>query len=408
MSVAIYRYTARTAQGEIVRGSMEASNPDSVLASLRTRALFVTAIAKDAGTVASLGRLLLPGNVPKRALMGFFRSFATLIRAGVSMRRALTVAVERTSDAKLKEALSSILADVEHGTSLSDACARRPRAFPPLYVSMLRAGEAGGILDEVLERLSGFLERDNNLRKKVQSALAYPIVVLSAAVVLVIFMIAKIVPMFAGMFESFQVELPWNTSFLLALGHALENWYGWAFIITVTIGAITALKLTTRTASGALFIDRIRLRIPLVGSLIRKSTTARIARMLGTLMRSGVELVTAIEVITPVAGSPNFARALREVNVALREGDSLTRPLTDSKMFDPMFLALVGVGEETGLLDEMLIKIAEYFETDVEAVIASLGAIVEPVLIVFLGGVVGFIVFSIFIPLYTLIGNVSK
>ena len=408
MPATTFRYTARTVDGEIVRGSMEALDADKVLAALRTRALFVTAIDRESHIARRLARSITIGGASRKSLLAFFRSFATMIRAGVSMQRALTVSIERCQDATLREALRSVLSDVEHGSSLSAAMGARSRAFPPLYVAMIRAGEEGGILDEVLERLATFLERDSNLRKKVQSALAYPIVVLGAALTLVIFLIARIVPMFAGMFESFHVDLPVTTRILLGLGQVLQSPILWAGVPVALLSGILALERYNRTPGGSLVIDRARLRIPVIGTLIRKSIVARIARMLATLLRSGIELVTAIDVVVPVAGSAVFGRALIKINIALREGDSLTSPLAETRVFDPLVVALVRVGEETGLVDDMLLKIAEYFEGDVETTVATIGAIIEPALIIFLGTAVGFIVFSIFIPLYSLIGSVSK
>ncbi|HEY6236682.1 MAG TPA: type II secretion system F family protein [Candidatus Elarobacter sp.] len=408
MRAAQYRYTARDAAGELVRGSMEASSVDAVLANLRTRALFVTAVDRETLLACTVGRSLHLGAPSRRALLAFFRSFSTLIRAGVPMRRALDVTIERASDGVLRESLRSLLADVEHGTSLSEAMERRPRAFAPLYVAMVRAGEAGGILDDVLERLASFLERDADLRKKVRAALAYPAVVVTAALGLVLFLMARIVPMFAQMFDAFHAELPATTRALLAAGDALQRpatWLGTVLIVVLSGGGVAA---AARTVRGALVLDRLRLRLPVFGPLLHKAITARIARMLATLLRSGIDLVTAIDVVRPVAGSPAYAAALRRVDVALRAGDALTVPLEASRLFDPLAVALVRVGEETGLLDEMLLKVAAYFETDVEAAIATLGAVIEPALIGVLGCAVGFIVFSVFIPLYALIGSVSK
>jgi type IV pilus assembly protein PilC len=408
VTVAQYRYTARDAAGELVRGSMEAPSVDAVLANLRTRALFVTAVDRETLLARTVGRSLHLGAPSRRALLAFFRSFSTLIRAGVPMRRALDVTIERAGDGVLRESLRSVLADVEHGTSLSVAMQRRPRAFAPLYVAMVRAGEAGGILDDVLERLASFLERDADLRKKVRAALAYPAVVVTGALALVLFLMARIVPMFAQMFDAFHADLPPTTQALLAVGDALQRPMTWiASIGTIALVAGT-IAAAARTERGALALDRLRLRLPVFGPLLHKAITARIARTLATLLRSGIELVTAIDVVRPVAGSPAYAAALERVDVALRAGDALTTPLEASRLFDPLAVALVRVGEETGLVDEMLLKVAAYFETDVEAAVATLGAVIEPALIGVLGTVVGFIVFSVFIPLYALIGSVSK
>jgi type IV pilus assembly protein PilC len=408
VSACIYRYAARSADGERVQGSMEAPSVEAVLARLRTRALYVTAVDRETALARTLGRPLHLGAPARRSLLAFFRSFSTLIRAGVPMRRALEVTIERASDAVLRESLRSVLAEIEQGTALSDALERRPRAFAPLYVAMLRAGEAGGILDDVLERLAAFLERDADLRKKVRSALAYPAVVVVAALTLVLFLVVRIVPMFAQMYDAFHVDLPASTRLLLGIGAALQHPAAWI----AGAGAVVALAAGTvaaaRTSRGGLVLDGLRLRLPIVGPLLRKAITARLARMLATLLRSGIELVTAIEVVRPVAGSARYAAALGGVAAALRSGEPLATALETSRLFDPLLIALVRVGEETGLVDEMLLKIAAYFETDVEAAIATLGAVLEPALIGVLGVVVGFIVFSVFIPLYSLIGSVSK
>lgn len=408
MNAALYRYVARTADGERVRGSMQAPSAGHVLATLHARALFVTAIEPESVLGQAVGRTFKLGAPSRRALLTFFRSFSTLVRAGVSMRRALDVTTERANDRGLRESLQSIGADVEQGSSLSDAMARRPRAFPPLYVAMVRAGEAGGILDDVLERLAGLLERDAELRKKIRAALAYPAVVVTGATGLVLFLLARIVPMFAQMFGAFHVELPPSTKLLLAIGDALARPATWFALAGFAMALFSVTAAIVRTERGALAADRLRLRLPVVGPMLHKAITARVARMLGTLLRSGIELVAALDVVRPVAGSRAYSAALRDVDVALRAGETLTAPLEAARLFDPLMVALVRVGEETGLLDEMLFKVADYFETDVEAAIATLGAVIEPSLLVALGGVVGFIVFSVFIPLYTLIGSVSQ
>ncbi len=408
MSAGVYRYTARSVDGERVQGSMEAASVEAVLSRLRTRALYATAVDCETALARTLGRPLGLGAPTRRSLLAFFRSFSTLIRAGVPMRRALEVTIERAADAVLRESLRSVLAEIEQGSALSDALARRPRTFAPLYVAMVRAGEAGGILDDVLERLAAFLERDADLRKKVRSALAYPAIVVSAALVLVLFLIARIVPMFAQMFDAFHIDLPASTQLLLAAGAALQAPGTWIAGATAVAALVIGLIVAARTARGAVVVDGVRLRLPIVGPLLRKAITARIARMLATLLRSGIELVSAIEVVRPVAGSARYAEALGSVAASLRAGDPLAVTLDATNFFDPLLVALVRVGEETGLVDEMLLKIAAYFETDVEAAIATLGAVLEPALIGMLGVVVGFIVFSVFIPLYSLIGSVSK
>lgn len=402
-----FHYTARTAAGAVVRGRLNAGDAESAAAGLRRRALFVTSLAP----VRSRARDVRPwrrGGGWGRARVAFFRSFATLVRAGVPLRRGLTVAIERAQNRGFAGALRDVLADIERGEPLSVAFARHPRAFAPLIVAMVSAGESGGILDDVLERIAVFLERDDALRKSVAAALAYPATVLAASLALLAFLIVRVVPMFATLFASFHVELPLSTRVLMALGDAAARPATLIAAAVITAAAVAAGVVAQRTRRGRYAFDRIRLSLPLAGTLLRKTIVARVARMLGTLVHSGIELSVALDVVVPVTGSPVHEAALAHVAIALREGEALTPPLSATGLFDPMLIALIGVGEETGMLDVMLPKAAEYFETDVAAAIATLGAVLEPALIAVLGVIVGLIVYSVFIPLYSLIGSVSS
>jgi type IV pilus assembly protein PilC len=402
-----FRYSARTATGAIVRGSLEATDRESALSGLRRRALFVTGLE----TLERRERLLrwpTGGVAPARARVAFFRCFATLVRAGVPLQRGLSVAIERCENRAFASALRGVLADIERGDALSAAFARRPRAFTALIVAMVTAGETGGILDDVLERIAAFLERDDALRKSVLAALAYPATVLCASLTLVTFLIVRVVPMFSALFASFHVELPVSTRVLIALGDTASRPATLIAASAVVALAAAAALAATRTPAGRIVFDRVRLNVPIAGTLLRKTIVARFARMLGTLVHSGIELSVALDVVLPVTGSPVHETALRHVAIALREGEALTPPLAAAGIFDPMLIALIGVGEETGMLDALLPKAAEYFESDVAAAIATLGAVIEPALIAVLGVIVGLIVYSVFIPLYSLIGSVAQ
>lgn len=402
-----FHYTARTATGAVVRGRMNAADLETALAGLRRSALFVTAVGPN-GRAPRERRGRWPGVRTERARVAFFRSFATLVRAGVPLRRGLAVAIERCENAALAETLRDVSTDIERGDPLSVALARRPRAFSPLIVAMVGAGEAGGMLDDVLERIAAFLERDDALRKSVVAALAYPATVLCASLALVTFIVVRVVPMFSALFASFHVPLPVSTRILMAAGDAAAQPAGAAIAVAGCTALATAIVTARRTPAGRDAFDRLRLKLPVIGTLLRKTIVARFARMLGTLVRSGVELSTALDVVVPVTGSPLYTAGLGRVAVALREGEPLTPALAATRLFDPMLIALTGVGEETGMLDVMLPKAAEYLESDVAAAIATLGAVIEPALIVILGFIVGSIVYSVFIPLYSLIGSVSQ
>jgi type IV pilus assembly protein PilC len=403
-----FRYVARTAAGERVRGTLVAADRDAAIAGLQGRALFVTTVERarawNGGARLSFGF----GAPTNRSRIAFFRSFSTLIRAGVAMRRALEVTIARTAHDGLRDSLREVLAEIERGDALSEALARRPRAFPPLIVAMIAAGEAGGILDDVLERVATLLERDGELRQNVLAALAYPATVLVASLALVVFLIARIVPMFEELFASFHLALPLSTRVLLWLGRRFGEPLPWIVAGAAAIGLGAAAGYARRTRAGALAFDRARFAVPVVGTLLRLTIHARFARMLGTLVHSGVELTRALDAVMPVTASPVHQAALERAAVALREGEPLAQPLGATRTFDPMLVTLVAVGEETGMLDVMLDKAADYFESDVAAAIATLGAVIEPALIVALGAIVGTIVYSVYIPLYSLIGSLAK
>lgn len=403
---AMYYYTARNAEGSFVRGAVQAATHESALSNLRTRALFVTSLVA-AGTPRAVLAAIPIGPVSHNSLVAFFRSFATLVAAGVPMLRSLQVTTEQCGNPRLREALHAILSDIESGTSLSESIGRRPREFPKLFVAMIRAGEVGGVLDEVLERLATFLERDRATRKRLASALTYPAIVSLTAALLITFLLSSIVPMFASLFNQMHVELPATTAFLLALGNAFQNIPFWLSVLATLFAGAFGLATLLRTRPGRLFWDARKLGIPIFGVLMRKSALARLARMLGSLLESGVGLLLALEVVADVVGNAAYERSIKRVRQALREGDPLADPLEAGGLYDPLMIQMVRIGEETGSLDAMLLRVAEYYEVDVETALSTLSSTLEPVLIVGLGAIVGFIVFSIFIPLYTLIGSIK-
>jgi type IV pilus assembly protein PilC len=402
-----FRYTARTAAGALVRGSVTSHDAAAALAGLQRRALFVTKVEPERTRRFAIGVPALTFGYG-RARIAFFRSFATLVRAGVPLRRGLDVTIERCTHPALAAALRDVAAGIERGEALSVALARHPGIFSALSVAMIAAGETGGMLDDVLERIALFLERDDALRKSVMSALAYPVVVLSASLALVAFLIVRVVPMFSALFASFRVPLPLSTRMLIAIGDTAAQPAVWIAIVLIGVLAAGGAVIAVRTRAGRLAIDRARLALPVAGPLLRKTIVARFARMTGTLVHSGIELSAALDVVIPVTGSPVHEAALAGVALALREGEPFSAPLAATGLFDPMLIALASVGEETGMLDVMLPKAADYFEADVAAAIATLGAVIEPALIALLGVLVGLIMYAVFIPLYSLIGSVSQ
>ncbi len=397
----LYYYTARDMQGAFVRGSIEATASSAALSSLRTRALYVTSLESAAGAKGTIAAALQIGGVSRKSLVTFFRSFSTLARAGVPMRRSLDVTIEECGDPRLREALRSVECDIEGGLALSDAMARRPKEFPRLFVAMIRAGEIGGVLDDVLERIAGVVERDHAARKRVTAALTYPAIVACAAVVLVLFLITTIVPMFRQMYEQMHVPLPAITSGLITLGTSLRSPIWWIVFALIALTLMLTLIRLRSSERGAMVLESVVHSLPLAGAIARKSTIARFARMLGTLLRSGVGLVSALDVVTDVITSARYRQSIGDLVRALREGATVSEPLAASGLYEPMFVQMLRVGEETGALDAMLLRIAEYYDLDVETSLTALGSMLEPAMILCLGGAVGFIVAAIFIPLYT-------
>lgn len=403
----LFAYTARSAEGRFITGSLQAESRDQALAHLRARTLFVTSLTQPGTASGVVGSLVTALPVSATARAAFFRSFATLIRAGVPIRRALEVVVDSCRDARLREALCSVSSDIESGSELSMAMARRPREFPQLFVAMIRAGELGGALDDILERIATLLERHSAIRKRVRSAMAYPLIVAAAAVALVLFLVGTTVPAFASVFGAMHVTLPWTTRALIATGNALREPIVWFALALIPAAIAGLIRIGYRVERVATRIDGATLGLPIFGSILRKSIIARFSRTLGALLRSGVPLLSALDAALDVVENAVYAKFTQRLSASLREGMPVAAALEPSGLFDGLFKQLVRVGEETGTLDAMLLRIADYYELDVETAIAALGGVLEPVLIIGLGVLVGVIVASILLPLYSMIGNIK-
>lgn len=343
---------------------------------------------------------------PARSWVSAFRSLATLVSAGVSLARALSLCGDSATDSRLREALRSVLHDIRNGSSLSDAMGKRPRDFSSTFVAAVRAGETGGALDDVLGRLAHGLERELSARKKVIAALAYPAVVAVTACGLVVFLMTSVVPAFAGMYAQLRVPLPAFTALLVGCSAEIRQPLFWGAFAAASVAICSAAVTYCATERGRRAIDAIRFGVPVGGSIARKAALAHIARTLATLLQAGVSLPRSLELAAAGCG-PTFGNSLRALSDALATGSTIARPLAALRVFDPVFVQMVQVGEETGSLDAMLARVADYYDLDVETALATLGSTLEPLMIVFLGGIVGSIVASVLIPLYTLIGSVK-
>jgi len=400
-----FNYTIRDANGQTRSGKVEAPNAEELKKRLQAEGLQVLEVTEDrkAPRVPAGGY----GRVKLSDLAIFARQFSTMLDAGVSLIRCLDVLQAQTNNARLRKILMDLSARVESGESLSRSMARHPKAFSQLIIGLIRAGEVGGVLEESLQRIAGFLEKDVELRRKIRSALTYPVIVLLAAIGIVIFLVSWLVPQFASLFKELGIkEMPAPTQFLIDLSALFtQRWY---VVIIAVVAILIAYKLFVSTRVGRRVADRVKLRVPVFGPLHHKIVMARFSRTMGTLLASGVPILQAMETVAGVVGNSVVSDAVIESRARIREGEKIADPLQRSKMFPPMVVHMVSVGEESGSLDHMLNKIADFYENEVEMTIASLTAAIEPVMIVLLGFIVGFIVISMFLPMIEVISNLSQ
>jgi type IV pilus assembly protein PilC len=400
-----FNYTIRDANGQTRSGKVEAPNAEELRKRLQAEGLQVLEVTEDrkAPRVPAGGY----GRVKLSDLAIFARQFSTMLDAGVSLIRCLDVLQAQTNNARLRKILMDLSARVESGESLSRSMARHPKAFSQLIIGLIRAGEVGGVLEESLQRIAGFLEKDVELRRKIRSALTYPVIVLLAAIGIVIFLVSWLVPQFAQLFKELGIkEMPAPTQFLIDLSALFtQRWY---VVIIAVVAILIAYKLFVSTRVGRRVADRVKLRVPVFGPLHHKIVMARFSRTMGTLLASGVPILQAMETVAGVVGNSVVSDAVIESRARIREGEKIADPLQRSKMFPPMVVHMVSVGEESGSLDHMLNKIADFYENEVEMTIATLTAAIEPVMIVLLGFIVLFIVISMFLPMIEVISNLSQ
>jgi len=409
-----FQVKAKDKTGQEVQQTTEAASKDALIKSLRDQGLFPTQIkeqrtskvAKKSGKSFSFG---FGKRVGLKDLAIFCRQFATMINAGVSLVRCLDVLEQQTSNVGLKEIIRDIQAEVEGGATLSKSMTKYPRVFSELATGLVRAGEVGGVLDETLERLAVFMEKDLELRQKIKSAMTYPVLVLIVAIGIVSFLVMFILPKFMQLFLDLGMEesdFPAPTRLLMNISHfALDKWY---IMIAIVVGLWIAVGRIKRTKTGKRYYDTVTLKLPVFGSLNHKIAVARFARTLSTLLSSGVPILQAMETVAGTVANDIIADAILLSRASIREGDTIAAPLAESKMFPPMVVQMITIGEETGQLDSMLEKVATFYEREVDAAVESLTAAIEPVMIVGLGFIVGFIVISMFLPLIGVIQNLSQ
>ena len=347
------------------------------------------------------------GKVKGKDLTMFCRQFATMIGAGVSLVRCLAVLEQQAGSASLKAVIREVQYSVESGETLTRSLSQFPRIFNNLFTGLVRAGEVGGVLEDTLDRLAQFLEEDLKLKRKVKAAMTYPVIVMSAAILIVIGLVTFIVPKFIELFKDFELTLPAPTILLMNISHFMTNWVNDLILAGTLVILSIAINRFKATKTGKLYYDKTMLKLPIIGKLNHMIALARFSRTLATLMASGVPILQALETVAGAIDNEVISGALLDARNAIREGERIAEPLARSKLFPPMVLQMITIGEETGSLDAMLGKVADFYEAEVDAALESLTSAIEPLLIVFLGGVVGFIVVAMFLPLVKLIDGLS-
>jgi type IV pilus assembly protein PilC len=402
----VFGYTFRDASGGSQKGTAEAESEEVLRKRFEEQGLTITEVTM----IRAKGpRRKNYGKVKLSNLAVFCRQFSTMVDAGVSLVRCVDVLGQQTQDPKLRRILIDIGERVEGGESLSRAMQRHPRTFSNLFIGLVRAGEVGGVLEEALQRLSQFLESDVALRRKVKSAMTYPVLVAIMATGITTFLVMWFIPQWVNILKDLGLKedsLPAPTKFLINVSHAL--WTKWYWIIGIIILIYVAFKLFVSTRLGRRVTDRVKLKVPIFGKLHHKICMARFSRTMGTLLTSGVPILQAMETVAGTVGNSIMADAVMEARARIREGDRIGDPLEASRLFPPMVVHMIGVGEESGSLDFMLQKIADFYESEVESTLQSLTAALEPIMILCLGFVVGFIVISMFLPLASAISQLSS
>ena len=399
MTTSTYQYSVRDRAGKLVQGQIDADSPTAVATKLKSMGYAPLSItAFNPGMKRELTLPSFGSKVKTKDLAIMSRQFATMINAGLSLLRALVILSEQTENKELAKILVQVSADVEEGQSLSASLAKHPRVFPPLMVNMCRAGEVGGFLDSVLLQIAENYEAEVKLKGKIKSAMTYPVVVFVMAILAVVGMLLFIVPVFSKMFTSLGGELPAPTKVLIFMSSVLK--FGAPFVIVLGIAGVIIWNKVKHTPEVRGFIDPLKLKIPVFGDLFAKIALSRFARNLGTMMSSGVPILQALDIVAETTGNSVVGKAVLDVQESVRQGESMTAPLARHAVFPPMLVQMMAVGEDTGALDAMLHKISEFYDQEVEATTESLTALIEPLMIGFLGGIVGAMIIALYMTIF--------
>jgi type IV pilus assembly protein PilC len=411
-----YKYEALDTSGNEVKDSIEATNEEEASAKIKSMGYFVTKLTATAASTAAgkkkrkktgkSRKTFTIGRVKSKMLVTFTRQFSTLQDAGLPVLRSLRILERQMKPSVLKNSLIDVVDDVESGSSLSEAMGKQPKSFNKLYVNMVKAGEAGGALEVILQRLADFLEKGQSLKGKIIGAMVYPAVVIFVAIAILTFIMVAIIPKFKKIFDEFGLTLPWATQTLIKISVWMSEY--WWTIPLFPVSIYMLIKIIRLFRAGNYALDLATLWIPVIGQLVEKTIVARTMRTLGTLISSGVPILEAINIVKETANNAVFERMFQRVFESIREGDTIADPMKESRLVDDMVVNMIEVGEETGDLDSMLYKVADFYDEWVDNLVKSLLSLLEPIMIVFLGFTIGAIVISLFLPLIKLLEGLSK
>jgi len=407
-----YSYEAIDKSGRQVRGIIDASNEDIIIEKLRGMGYYPLKVAPYRTKASELDLFALPGirhlahRIRTKHVVTFTRQLATLIDAGLPILRSLHILEEQVESVLFKDKISQMAKDIESGSTLSESMAKHPKVFDKLYVNMVRAGEVGGVLEAILNKIAEFLEKRQAMMGKVRSAMMYPVVVGIVAACLVSFILWKIVPKFEEIFSQLGAQLPPLTQFIVNASFILAHKTIWVVLGIIIL--VSVVRAIYRTREGKLLFDMMALKLPVFGVILRKVAIVRFAGTLATLITAGVPILQALDIVRETSGNEVVARAMEKVYNSVKDGETIHEPLREAKVFPPLVVHMVAVGEETGAIDQMLNKVAEAYEREVDDTINALTSIIEPVLVVFLGAIIGVVVVALYLPLFTIpkiIGN---
>lgn len=400
--MATFNYSVRDKSGKIVKGSLEGESRDAVSAKLRQMGYIILELDQQSA-LAALSKLKIGGGkVKPKDITIFSRQFATMINAGLSLTKCLSILAAQTESDALRTIIQAISRDVEAGQSLSESLSRHPKTFPPIFVNMVRAGETGGVLDEVLVRLADHFENEQALKGKIKSAMTYPVAMAGLVLVILAAMMVFVVPTFERMFAAMGGELPFMTQVLVNISEFVSG-IGGIILVVAFFAANFAFRFWVSTTSGRFIWDAFKLKAPVIGQLNRKVSLARFTRTFGTLVSAGVPILSALDIVADTAGNEVVAREVKKARSAIKEGEAIAKPLSDSRVFPSMLVQMIAVGEETGALDAMLNKIADFYDEEVSTQVDGLTSLIEPIMMASLGGVVGAMVIALYMPMFQVI-----